>query len=95
MASAPHPAPAAAAAAATTAAGERCAKGACAAYVELAEGALRSAVGNKRGRAGTCALDVSRTIAGARRTAQGSAQPKPGACSTALAAGPARGWGLV
>lgn len=92
MASAPHPAPAAAAA--TTAAGERCAKGACAAYVELAEGALRSAVGNKRGRAGTCALDVSRRNAGARRTAQGSALPKPGACSTALAAGLAGGWGL-
>lgn len=91
MASAPHPAPAAAAA--TTAAGERCAKGACAAYVELAEGALRSAVGNKRGRAGTCALDVSRRNAGARSTAQGSALPKPGACSTALGAERGRGLG--
>lgn len=45
LASAPHPAPAAAAA--TTAAGERCAKGACAAYVELAERALRDAGGDK------------------------------------------------
>ncbi|XP_032197180.1 uncharacterized protein LOC116589257 [Mustela erminea] len=43
LAYAPHPAPGAAAA--TTAAGERCAKDACAAYVELAQGALRSAGG--------------------------------------------------
>lgn len=46
LAYAPHPA-LAAAAAATTAAGERCAKDVCAAYVELARGALRSAGGAK------------------------------------------------